>query len=222
MTLLSKTAVAALLGSAVYGMTAESSRAFSPSPAAVSATPVVPTVPVKADPQADPETKKALEETNKKLGTIQEQLQYLTELLNGKKDDKGFPLPSDPGLLAEVRALKDRLEKLERELTTLKTQTSLRPPSNPSGGAGGGGSIPTPMPGPETDPKAKKAVVRVVNEYPAQVSIVVNGTSYRVAPSRTVDVEVPAGEFTYQLLESGGAITRSTIKEKEIVTLRIK
>jgi hypothetical protein len=220
-TSLSKTAVAALLGSAVYGMTAESSRAFAPSPAAVSTTPVVPSVPVKADPQTDPEMKKTLEETNKKLGTIQEQLQKLTELLNGKKDDKGFPLPSDPGLVAEVRALKDRLEKLERDLSGLKTQTTLRPPSGPSGGTGSG-SIPTPMPGPGTDPQARKAIVRVVNEYPAQVSIVVNGTSYRVAPSKTVDVEVPAGEFTYQLLESGGAITRSTIKEKETVTLRIK
>jgi hypothetical protein len=55
-----------------------------------------------------------------------------------------------------------------------------------------------------------------------QISIVVNGTSYRVAPSKTFDVDVPAGEFSYQLLESGAASTKSVIKEKETVTLRIK
>ena len=41
-------------------------------------------------------------------------------------------------------------------------------------------------------------------------------------PSKTLDVDVPAGNFTYQLLESGAEATKSVIKEKETVTLRIK
>ena len=37
-----------------------------------------------------------------------------------------------------------------------------------------------------------------------------------------LDVEVPAGDFTYHLLQSGAAPTKSAIKDKETVTLRIK
>jgi hypothetical protein len=63
----------------------------------------------------------------------------------------------------------------------------------------------------------------VVNEYPIQITIAINGTfSYKVAPSKSLEIDVPAGEFSYQLLEAGTASTRSTIKEKETVTLRIK
>lgn len=217
---LSQTALAAVLGFAIGGLPADSVNAAPREP--VTAPPIEPILPLgptaQNDAPAGDDLKKALDESNKKLSAIQEQLRYLTELLNGKKDDKGFPLPSDPGLVAEVRNLKDRLEKLERDLAALKTQTALRPPANP----GSSGSLPSPMPGPGSDLKAGKATVRVVNEYPVQVSIVVNGTSYRVAPSKSVDIEVPAGEFTYQLLESGAGLTRSSIREKETVTLRIK
>lgn len=174
----------------------------------ITSAPVVPVIPIQADDKTDAaELKKQLEESNRKLTTIQDQLRQLTELLNGKKDEKGFPLPSDPGLVSSMKELKDRLAQIEKDLAAYKSQTSLRPttPANPI-----------------VEPKATKGTVRVVNEYPVQISIVVNGTSYRVAPSKALDVDVPAGEFSYQLLESGGAVTKSTIKEKETVTLRIK
>ncbi len=151
-----------------------------------------------------PELKKQVDDANRKLTDIQSDIKQLTELLNGKKDEKGFPLPSDPGLVAEMKKLTDKLSELETELNKMKTQTALRPPTA------------TP------DPKAGKGTVRVVNEYPVRISIVVNGTSYRVEPTKSLDIEVPAGEFTYQLLESGAASTKSVIKEKETVTLRIK
>jgi hypothetical protein len=152
--------------------------------------------------QNDPKT---LEEVNNRLKEIQKDLKQLTELLNGKKDKDGYPLTSDPGLVAEMKALKDKLGDIEKDLAKLKTQSSSLRPATPI-----------------VDPKAAKGIVRIVNEYPVQVSIVVNGTSYRVAPTKTLDVEVPVGDFTYQLLESGAAATKSTIKEKETVTLRIK
>ena len=151
-----------------------------------------------------PELKKQVEEANRKLTDIQRDIKTLTELLRGKKDEKGYPVESDPGLVAQMKKLTDKLSELETELNKMKTQTSLRPPTA------------TP------DPKTGKGTVRVVNEYPVRVSIVVNGTSYRVDPTRSLDIEVPAGEFTYQLLESGAASTKSNIKEKETVTLRIK
>jgi hypothetical protein len=153
-----------------------------------------------------PTLKKRIDDVDNKLTAIQKDIKTLTELLNGKKDEKGYPLPSDPGVVAQMKSLSDKLTTLQDELTRLKTQTSLRPPT--TGGA--------------ADPKAGKGTVRIVNEYPVRISIVVNGTSYRVEPTKSLDVEVPAGEFSYQLLESGAASTKSQIKEKETVTLRIK
>jgi hypothetical protein len=200
---LNQTAAAAVLGGALLAPS-NPAGAFPalPVPAAVA--------PVKADDKVDPaELKRQLEASNTKLNDIQRDLKQLTELLTGKKDERGFPIESDPGLVRQMKDLKDKLAALEAEVNKMKTQTSLRPPAT------GGGAV-TP------DPKAGKGTVRVVNEYPVQISIVVNGTSYRVEPTRSVDVDVPAGDFTYQLLQSGAGVTKSVIKEKETVTLRIK
>ncbi|MCE9563975.1 MAG: hypothetical protein K8U57_18185 [Planctomycetes bacterium] len=174
-------------------------------------TAIKPVVPIQADDKSEvTELKKQLEESNRKLAMIQEQLKGITEALSGKKDDKGFTLESDRGIVAELKEFKNRLAQIEKDLANYKTQTSLRP-ANPV----------TPV-NPIVDPKAGKGTIRVVNEYPVQISIVVNGMSYRIAPSKTLDVDVSAGEFSYQLLESGAALTKSVIKEKETVTLRIK
>jgi hypothetical protein len=167
----------------------------------------IPTAAIAAQGGKDEKTdiadlKKQVEDANKKLTAIQADLKTIAEVLNGRKDEKGVTLTSDPGLVAQMKQLSDKLYELENELTKLKS-TSLRPPSVAAAPTG-------------------KGTVRIVNEYPVRVSIVVNGTSYRVEPTKSLDVEVAAGEFTYQLLESGAASTKSTIKEKETVTLRIK
>lgn len=166
---------------------------------------------IAADEKSDlAELKTKVESVDKTLKGLQDDIKQLADLLKGKKDKDGIPLPSDPGLVADLKKLKDSLAAVETEINKMKTQSSsLRPPLNS---------------GSSTDPKpvAVKGTVRVVNEYPVQISIIVNGTSYRVQPSKSLDVDVPVGEFTYQLLESGGASTKSFIKEKELVTLRIK
>jgi len=190
-------AAAAILGSMLAVQT----------PPVSTAAPVVPSPALpKSNPTDDKieiaELKKQVEDSNKKLDAIQAQLKQLNELLNGRRDDKGLRLESDPGLVEELKRLKDKLAKVDEDLAKMKSQTALRPTT--------------------VDPRAGKGTVRIVNEYPVQVSIVVNGTSYRVAPSKTLDVDVPAGEFTYQLLEAGAASTKSIIKERETVTLRIK
>jgi hypothetical protein len=157
---------------------------------------------VKADEKSDVEKLKTdLKKANDKIDDLEKQVKKLTELLTGKKDDLG-PIPTEPGAVAEIARLKDRIKTLEDELKGLKGQTSLRP-----------GTVPEAKP---------KGIVKVVNEYPVEISIVINDKSYRVAPNTKLDVEVPAGDFTYQLLQSGAAATRSVIKEKETVTLRIK
>jgi GNAT superfamily N-acetyltransferase len=114
--------------------------------------------------------------------------------------------PTAPGTVEDVKVLKDRIADLEKELKALKTQTSLKP------------SVGTP---PEVKPKG---IVRIVNEYPVEIAMLINNNpqTYRVAPGTKLDVEVPAGEFSYQLLQSGVPATKSIIKDKETVTLRIK
>jgi hypothetical protein len=196
---LSTTAAFAVLGGALFA--AEKA----------SALPVVPLTSVNPAPgalvrAADPDVDKLktdLAAANKKIEDLEKQVKKLTELLSGKRDDLGLRMESDPGAVEEIKRLKDKIATLDAELKSLKTQTALRPA----------------VTAPEVKPKG---IVKVVNEYPVEISMVINEKSYKVAPSTKIEVEVPAGEFTYQLLQSGAAATRSTIKDKETVTLRIK
>lgn len=173
--------------------------AFLPAPAA--ALPVPPktlnlTVPVVADPA--PKT------VDEKLADLDKKVTDLIEIVKGKRDAQGFPIPTDPGLASEVKKLKNEIDDLRKQLDDMKKSTSLKP------------AVP--------DAMAGKGTVRIENDYPVEISIVVNSNSYRVAANTKLDVTVPAGEFSYQLLNSGTnlAPVKSPIKEKEVVRLRIK
>ena len=194
---LKQTAALAVLSGAM--LTAEQARSATPLPPIV---PTIPTTPVKADEKTEVQTLKTdLAAANKKIDDLKDDVRKLTELLTGKKDNIGLPLPSDPGAVAEIKALKDKISKLESDLKSLQS-TSLKPAIVP-----------------EAKPRG---IVKVVNEYPVEISMVINEKSHRILPNTKIDVEVPAGEFSYQLLQSGAAVTRSVIKDKETVTLRIK
>lgn len=143
-------------------------------------------------------------ELKRSIDALQTTVNRLVDHVEGKKDEGGFKLATDPGLVAEVKKLKDEIAALKTQLTTLQS-SSLRPPS-----------ATTP------DPMAGKGTVSVVNQYPVEISIVVNEKSYRVAPNAKQDITVTAGDFSYQLLQNGAQPVKSTIKEKEVVTLRIK
>lgn len=195
-----KTTTLALFGAAL--LAAEQAKAFPPIPAP----PVIP-VPgtqVKDDKTDIERLKTDLAAANVKIAALENQVKKLTELLTGKRDELGFPVPTEPGAVEDVKELKNKIAKLEAELKALKTQTSLKP------------AIGSPA------PIALKGIVKVVNDYPVEITMLINEKTYRVAPNTKVEVEVPAGEFTYQLLQSGAPVTKSAIKDKETVTLRIK
>ncbi len=190
-------AALAILGGALMAL--EQAHAAPPLPPASSLP--TPGLLVKADSEVE-KLKSDLAEANKRIKSLEEQVAKLTEMLTGKKDDRGFRVESDPGAVEEIKRLKDKITKLEDELRTLRTQTALRP---------------------GTPPDIKPmGTVKIINDYPIEVSIVINDKSYRVAPNKVLDVEVPAGEFTYQLLQSGAPATKSIIRDKETVRLRIK
>jgi hypothetical protein len=193
----------AFLGGAL--LAAESAKALPP----LSVPPAlpVPSSNVRAD---EPEKLKDLDDAarkldaaNKRIKDLERQLDKLTEALYGRKDPAGYPIPSDPGALEEIKRLKNRIEELNNELKKFQTQTALKPAVVP--------------------PVPAKGIVKIINDYPVEISMVINEKqTYRVAPNTTLEVEIPAGEFTYQLLQSGAAATRSVIKEREVVKLRIK
>jgi hypothetical protein len=195
MSTLSSTAAFAVLGGAIFAI--EKANAFPIVPA--------PGMLVKADEKLDIEKLKTdLAAANKKIEELEKDIKRLTELLTGKRDKTGILIdPNAPGAVDDVKALKDKIAALEKEISSLKTQTSLKP------------SVGAP-------PVARKGIVRIVNEYPVEISMVVNAKSYQIAPGTKLDVDVPAGEFSYQLLQSGAGVTKSIIKDKETVTLRIK
>ncbi|MCS7271778.1 MAG: hypothetical protein NZ703_11925 [Gemmataceae bacterium] len=161
--------------------------------------------PKNADKVELVELKKQLEETNKKLAAMQQQLQQLNELLRGRPASSDAPALM--GLVEEVRRLRDRLGEVEADLSKLRSQYSALSPTR------GVPAVPAPVAG--------KALVRLVNDFPADVTMVLNGVTYRIPPRQTVDINVPAGEFSYQLLEAGGTLVRKPIREQEVVTLRI-
>lgn len=200
---LKRAAAVAVIGGAM--LSAEQARSAAPAAVPPVAVPAAPSVPVRADDKVTPEQlKKDLEAANARIAALEKQVADLTKLVTGKKDSDGRPLTNklDRGAIADVAELKDQVEKLETELRTLKSQQTVLKPAVP-----------------EAKPKG---IVRVVNEYPVEISMVINDKSHRIAPSTKIDVEVPAGDFSYQLLQSGAPATRSVIKDKETVTLRIK
>jgi hypothetical protein len=156
-------------------------------------------------PAAETQEKaKTLEELSSEVRDIKATLKRLTDVIDGRRDEKGFPLPYDKGLAVEMKDLRDKVDRLENQLKDVQKSSTSLSPSRPA------------------DPLAGKGTVRVLNEYPVDTTIVVNGTSYRLSPNERRDIVVPMGEFRYQLLTAGAGETRSVIREKETVTLRIR
>lgn len=197
---LTTTAAFAVLSGAL--LAAEKANASFPT---VPSSPIVPTpgMLVKADDKEVTQLKKDLDDANKKIADANKKIEELeksvvklSELLNGRKE------PFEAGAVATLKDLNAKLDAIQKELSVLKTQTALKPAVTPE--------IPA------------KGIVKIINEYPVEISIVVNDKSYRIAPSRVLDIEVPSGYFTYQLLTAGATETKSLIQKDETVKLRIK
>ena len=115
----------------------------------------------------------------------------------------------------DVSKFEEAIARLEAKLTDMSKTTTTQKPDTAA----------KPMPGPVTGGPAlfvSKATVRIVNEYPVPISMMVNGTSHRVEPSSSKSVEIPSGTYSYELLHAGSQATTATIKENDSVTLRIK
>jgi hypothetical protein len=158
----------------------------------------------------------------------------IEDMVNGTRDNEtGKAAPGLTKKFADLdtrlKALEDKfatfdaakfqatLDRLDTKLTELgKPATTVQKPDKPADAA------PKPMPGPKPAIAAGKASVRIVNEFPVPISLKVNDKSYRVEPNGSEVVEVPAGEYTYELLNTGSPVVTRTLKESQSETLRIK
>ena len=139
---------------------------------------------------------------------LRRDVKELREALEGKSD-KGSVTD---GLLKTVRNLEATLNRLDQRLTGFETKLS-----DATRTAGS-----SPLAGGMTPGIVTRSTVKIVNEYPVEISMLVNGVPYRVAPNSTREVSVTSGTFKYQLLTSGGGEVSSPIKDAETVTLRVR
>jgi hypothetical protein len=137
------------------------------------------------------DTKKVtLEDINESLKSVQKKLEEYRLSANIMGED--------------LQSLKNKVAQLEKDVSLLRSRssTSNYQPTTPGTPGAGAGHI------------------RLVNTWPATVTILLNDRSFRVEPGQKIDVpDVPAGAFTYEVLEARPDNTVVQIKEKQPRTL---
>lgn len=190
-----------LLMTAVLG----AALAASPAPAQVGTT-GAPGLALKGAGEQKDDVKAELKKIAEDLKELQKSIKTLSDAVNGTKDGA---VGVDAGLLKRVLTLESSfstidaaLKRIEGKLTEQKTTSGFTPPM--------------PMP-------SAKAFVRIINEYPTDMSLLVNGKSHRIKAGETKTVEVAPGSYTYELLHAvAQQPVTSSVKENETVTLRIR
>ena len=139
---------------------------------------------------------------------LQEFRKDLEDTVYGSKD--GAAGKKD-GLYAKITELEATIKKLNTDLAAMDAK--LKDAAAKTTAAYTPGA---------TIPPATAAKVRIVNDYPVEISMIVNRKSYRLNAGETKEVEVPPGSYTYELLSAGSTPVTSTIKDAETVTLRVR
>jgi hypothetical protein len=157
--------------------------------------------PPKPDPRVDAKddvskTIERLEAAVKKLETIE---QSMTEY-------KASNTAAMKQVTTALDTMKIKIEILEEELKILRK--AAKPDSTSKRATNG-------------DAAAKMGRVKLSNEYPEEMSIVVNGTAHRLVPGETKTINVPAGVFTYQVLQLQRNVQERTIAADEEKPIRI-
>lgn len=70
--------------------------------------------------------------------------------------------------------------------------------------------------------RKEEGKLRLISEYPTEVTVLVNGRAYRLLPYQTRELILPAGTFTYELLDEEFPFTRTrSMMSGETFTVRI-
>jgi hypothetical protein len=103
----------------------------------------------------------------------------------------------------EVKLLQQEIVELRRKLDAAPSRTALRPDETTTSAYRGQGRV------------------RFINEHPFEMSVVVNGRSYRLASGAERLIPVPPGEYTYQVLQIHNAPRVRRIDPNETKTFTI-
>jgi hypothetical protein len=63
--------------------------------------------------------------------------------------------------------------------------------------------------------------LRVMNEYNTQISVIVNGTGYKLTAGEGKDFDLKPGAFTYQVLDAQDELQSRSVNLGEIITVRV-
>ena len=176
---------------------------------------VAPASPVAAQDKDDKKSppdlatiKTQLDQIQKDVKSLQEFRKNTDDAVYGKENSTAL---ADMGLIRRLSEIESQINRINETLKQInaklgdagKSTTSAFGPMLPGAAVGRGW-------------------VRIINDYPTEMSMIVNGRSHRVPAGQTVTVDVPPGSFTYELLHAGSNPTTTTVKEGETMTLRIR
>jgi hypothetical protein len=152
--------------------------------------------------------KTQLDQIQKDVKSLQEFRKNTDDAVYGKENSTAL---ADMGLIRRLTEIESQISKINEALKQINAKLGE---AGKSTTAAFGPTLPGTMAG--------RGFVRIVNDYPTEMSMIVNGRSHRVPPGQTVTVDVPAGRFTYELLHAGASPTATTVKDGETMTLRIR
>ncbi len=114
----------------------------------------------------------------------------------------------------DVLNLKRQMDQMQKDLAALSAKLntssiSQSPPRDPL----------TPMPMPSAT--AATGRLRLMNEYLEEVTVVVNNSPYRLLPGQELTLTLPAGAFSYQVLQLQSAVQNRRLSANETLTIRV-
>jgi len=178
--------------------------------AALAATPVQAVEPMKPTDPPKPSDlevlKPQIDDMKKDVKSLQEFRKNIEDEIFGKGDGK---TTTNAGLIKKMSDLEEKLKSIEATMKRIDEKLTAMAKSSTSGFG----------PAPAV---VSKSTVRIVNDYPVDMSLMINGKSHRLSPGEVKMVDVTPGSYTYELLSAGAQETKSAIKEGETVTLRIR
>jgi hypothetical protein len=176
--------------------------------AAVSVAPAFADDPKPADPKALEAIQKQIDDLKADVTLLKNQKKTLEEQLFGRGDRKTATTDAEKGVLKRLEEADTARKEMAKKLDDLEKTLAQKSVSEKQ---------------PLSGLTPGKGLVKLVNEYNVKVSMMVNGTSYQLDVNQVKEIQVPEGELKYELVEFPNAVAKkTTIKEGETVTLRIK
>ncbi len=177
---------------------------------------------VKSAPPSESEKLDAIQKSIKDLkATVESVKDALGGLPDALRDMKDLHAQRDlvaqrdktqlNDIAEQIRQLKDEIESLRNRVSNL-TRVAAYPPAGPYGAPpSDGGAI----------ARTSLGRVEMINTYPTEMSVVLNGRTYRLQPGeRRLSDPIPAGTFTYEVLGVTPQYTR-TLTPDQIFTIHV-